>query len=397
MAGQRGQNTQRRSRGQINGLMSNLLSSKVMQVLLFLCILSSVFLFYNFGTTTQTFTKESKAFYRAENHPINVKSDREEQIAGTFEGKQAKAAKDQSQKHADEFKNDYHVLFIFAHKNPKLEKKFTTAFGSMFEHAKFNERETFHLHFVCEKEGKEFVQQYFKEHVSHPKFNLKIHFHDTIKLARQVHPLVQGIQAMLGNDHPYFSDTAIFFLSMVLPNIMPENIHRLVQLDLDLKFVTNIRDLWSEFDYFTKDTVIGIGNENQPVYRHLLWQYRNENPNTKVGEPYPTGQPGFNSGVVLLHLDNMRISNLYNSYMNATNLQRIVQKYHFKGHLGDQDFYTLLAFEHPPLFHVLPCGWNKQLCQWWKDKGYQDIFDQYFDCKSEIKIWHGNCDSPFPE
>lgn len=75
-----------------------------------------------------------------------------------------------------------------------------------------------------------------------------------------------------------------------------------------------------------------------------------------------------------------------------------VNRYRFKGHLGDQDFYTLLSFERPEFFYTLSCGWNKQLCQWWRDKGYSEVFDKYFSCvDDEVKIWHGNCDTPFPE
>jgi len=71
-------------------------------------------------------------------------------------------------------------------------------------------------------------------------------------------------------------------------------------------------------------------------------------------------------------------------------------RFSFKGHLGDQDFFTLLSFEHPELFYTLDCGWNRQLCTWWKTKGYEDIFDQYYQCNSKVKIWHGNCDTPIP-
>jgi len=44
-------------------------------------------------------------------------------------------------------------------------------------------------------------------------------------------------------------------------------VHRVVQLDLDLKLAVNIRDIWNEFDYFAQDNVIGLAHENQPVYR----------------------------------------------------------------------------------------------------------------------------------
>ncbi|OCT78572.1 hypothetical protein XELAEV_180296604mg, partial [Xenopus laevis] len=43
-------------------------------------------------------------------------------------------------------------------------------------------------------------------------------------------------------------------------------IYRIVQLDLDLKFKTNIRELFEEFDNFMHTSVIGIAPEMQPVY-----------------------------------------------------------------------------------------------------------------------------------
>ena len=150
------------------------------------------------------------------------------------------------------------------------------------------------------------------------------------------------------------------------------------------------------------------------VWRHLLWKYRKENPGTLLGNPPPHGNPGYNSGVLLLHLHRMRMSDLYNSYLEPERLHQLLQKfvnwwncnffyqifsrYSFTGHLGDQDFYTLLSFEQPQLFQTLDCSWNKQLCQWWKDKGYEGIFDQYFKChQPHIKIWHANCDTQFPQ
>ena len=68
-----------------------------------------------------------------------------------------------------------------------------------------------------------------------------------------------------------------------------------------------------------------------------------------------------------------------------------------QGHLGDQDFYTLLGMERPELIHKIDCGWNRQLCTWWKDRGYADVFENYSKCKSETKLWHGNCNTPIPE
>jgi len=38
-----------------------------------------------------------------------------------------------------------------------------------------------------------------------------------------------------------------------------------------------------------------------------------------------------------------------------------------------------------------------QLCTWWKDHGYSDIFDAYFRCEGNIKMYHGNCNTRIPE
>ena len=83
---------------------------------------------------------------------------------------------------------------------------------------------------------------------------------------------------------------------------------------------------------------------------------------TRVGEPPPNGLTGFNSGVLLLDLDRMRKSDLYNSLIDRNVIQSLQDKYSFKAGLGDQDLYTLINLEHEELFYVLPCEWNRQLC-----------------------------------
>ncbi|ERE74527.1 Glycosyl transferase, family 8 containing protein [Cricetulus griseus] len=172
---------------------------------------------------------------------------------------------------------------------------------------------------------------------------------------------------------------------------------RIIQLDLDLKYKTNIRELFEEFDNFLPGAVIGIAREMQPVYRHTFWQFRHENPKTRVGDPPPEGLPGFNSGVMLLNLEAMRQSPLYSHLLEPARVQQLADKYHFRGHLGDQDFFTMIGMEHPELFHVLDCTWNRQLCTWWRDHGYSDVFQAYFHCEGHVKIYHGNCNTPIPE
>lgn len=141
-----------------------------------------------------------------------------------------------------------------------------------------------------------------------------------------------------------------------------------------------------------------VENLSPPLsFRHTFWQYRKENPRTRVGEPPPEGLPGFNSGVMLLDLKEMRTSVLYNQLLKPDNVAALADQYRFRGHLGDQDFFTMIGMEHPELFYPLACGWNRQLCTWWREHGYGDVFQLYYRCQGPVFIYHGNCNSPIPE
>ncbi|XP_029651171.1 xyloside xylosyltransferase 1-like [Octopus sinensis] len=220
---------------------------------------------------------------------------------------------------------------------------------------------------------------------------------DIESLTRTLNGILGNIRShFISKPGDYYSDD-LFFVSMAMHRVMPTLLHKVIMMDIDTKLQADVAQLFGHFDHFAKDHVIGIAHELQPVYRHILHHYRNENPATHVGGPPPDGFPGFNSGVMLIDLDRLRESTLYNSLLQPEIIKNLTEKYKFKGHLGDQDFYTLVALEHPQLFYVLPCTWNRQLCQWWRDKGYENIFDNYYHCEGHINLYHGNCDTVIPE
>ncbi|XP_071454102.1 xyloside xylosyltransferase 1-like [Hetaerina americana] len=221
----------------------------------------------------------------------------------------------------------------------------------------------------------------------------------------------------------YYSD-ALFFLSLGLHHIIgADDQQKVIMTDVDIKVVGDIAELWTEFDKFSSNAIFGLGPELSPVYRHVFHSYRASNPGTTVGEPFSeNGYSGVNSGVILLNLARMRQSKIYAKFIGddvpgntkssggsknmvegdvsgrVTSVDSLVKKYLFKGHLGDQDFYTLLGAEYPELIHIIPCVWNRQLCTWWGDRGgYGDVFNKYFKCDGKVKIYHGNCNSPFPD
>lgn len=157
---------------------------------------------------------------------------------------------------------------------------------------------------------------------------------------------------------------------------------------------------------FKKSALFGLVPELTPVYRHVLHSYRTKNQNSTFGDYYhtdsisnavhPRGFQGYNSGVVLLHLSNIRKSQIYKEILSNGTVNILTNKYNFKGHLGDQDFYTLIGFEYPTLIQTLNCGFNRQLCTWWRDHGYSDVFQNYFKCDHEIVVLHGNCNTKIP-
>ncbi|KAG9493984.1 xyloside xylosyltransferase 1 [Eleutherodactylus coqui] len=294
---------------------------------------------------------------------------------------------------------DYHLLIMFTKvdRSPALTDKLQGALHSLVKYGKLESSEVLSLHFVTDEPSREVGKTVLRGLLQGASFKYKVIFHDVSTLTEKLFPIVEAMQKLFSaGTGTYYSDS-IFFLSVALHQIMPKDISRIIQLDLDLKFQTNIRELFEEFDNFLQSSVIGIAHEMQPVYRHTFWQYRRENPNSKVGSPPPDGMPGFNSGVMLLNLEAMRQSQLYNQLLEPNAVRLLAEKYHFKGHLGDQDFFSMIGMEHPELFYVLDCGWNRQLCTWWKDHGYADIFDLYYRCDSHIKIIHGNCNTPIPE
>ncbi|XP_038856893.1 xyloside xylosyltransferase 1-like [Salvelinus namaycush] len=293
----------------------------------------------------------------------------------------------------------YHALMMFTKvdKSRSLQEKFRVAMLSMAKYSLFLDKEVLVLHFVSDEASRELGERMLPELLLVGTFQYEVVFHDVGVLSQKLFPIVEAMQKHFSaGSGAYYSD-AIFFLSVAMHHIMPADLQRIVQLDLDLKYRSNIRELFLEFDRFPLGAVIGIAREMQPVYRHTFWQYRKENPQSRVGEPPPDGLPGFNSGVMLLDLGAMRTSALYNQLLEPRNVAQLADQYHFRGHLGDQDFFSMIGMEHPGLFHQLACGWNRQLCTWWREHGYGDVFQLYYRCEGPVYIYHGNCNTPIPD
>lgn len=288
-----------------------------------------------------------------------------------------------------------HVLIVFskAGENKATQNRFNQTTTSLLQ--KSSLPVVFHV--VTDNSTKLVANQILK---SQAQKNFRVEFYDMDILAKKITKRLgtELLQYFRFSPNSYYGD-ALFFLSLVTADLFP-HLTRVIKIDSDLLFRADIAELWSTFDRFSPTQEFGFAREQQPVYRHVFSVYRASmvNSSTKVGDPPPDGITGFNSGVILMDLEKIRSpTSPFRSLIRLENIKRLVDKYRFQGHLGDQDLYTLLSIENPELFYTLPCQWNRQLCQWWREHGYEDVFDRYFQCPGPIKIYHGNCQTSFPK
>ncbi|XP_030044816.1 xyloside xylosyltransferase 1-like [Microcaecilia unicolor] len=164
---------------------------------------------------------------------------------------------------------DLHLLMMYtkADKSPALGAKFRLALGSLLRSGKLEASEVLNLHFVTDEPSKEVAKTALRDVLQGVPFKYKVIFHDVNTLTEKLFPIVEAMQKHFSaGSGTYYSDS-IFFLSVAMHRIMPKEIPRLIQLDLDLKYKSNIRELFEEFDNFPINAVIGVAHEMQPVYR----------------------------------------------------------------------------------------------------------------------------------
>uniref|UniRef100_A0A2M4BPI3 Putative xyloside xylosyltransferase 1 n=1 Tax=Anopheles marajoara TaxID=58244 RepID=A0A2M4BPI3_9DIPT len=277
-----------------------------------------------------------------------------------------------------------------------------------------------HLHIITDEQSERSAEELIRQQIERFHRTAFYTLYDVRDCAEKISDIVHSMMPLFNyRTGSYYSD-ALFLLSLGLHRIVDRNMRRAILIDCDVVFRASVKELFDQFDNFSPDQLFGLAPELTPVYRHVLSRYRMNNPHTLFGSPYyldkatsseaasvvspPSGEkarrhgyPGLNSGVVMLHLDRIRRSRLYEEIIKESTVRNMAEKYSFQGHLGDQDFYTLMGFEFPGLIYRLDCVWNRQLCTWWREHGYSDIFDSYFHCEGTVKIYHGNCNTRAPE
>ncbi|XP_041911115.1 LARGE xylosyl- and glucuronyltransferase 2 isoform X3 [Arvicola amphibius] len=177
-------------------------------------------------------------------------------------------------------------------------------------------------------------------------------------------------------------------MKLVLPSILPLSLARVVVLDTDVTFSSDIAELWALFAHFSGEApttlpwpapsptcpglrcvlalsphpqaapscpslpdkqVIGLVENQSDWYLGNLW---------KNHKPWPALGRGFNTGVILLQLDRLRQSGWEQMWKLMAKRELLTLQ---ATSLADQDVFNAVIKEHPELVHPLPCVWNVQL------------------------------------
>ncbi|CAH8578753.1 unnamed protein product [Schistosoma intercalatum] len=137
------------------------------------------------------------------------------------------------------------------------------------------------------------------------------------------------------------------YLKLLITQILPTEIKKVIVLDADILLNDDISNLWSIFDEFSKDQCIGIAAEQNPTF------YSN------MGKRFwPALGYGYNAGILLIHLTKLRARGWDEIWMKtAFNLmreKRILPT-------GEQDVINAVLNQNKHWLYEIPCKWNIQL------------------------------------
>ena len=286
-----------------------------------------------------------------------------------------------------------HIYVALTSVNPSREQLFNGYVNSLVRHTHSH----LHIHAVVDDGGRAAISKAIPNGRTATGAVLTVQYYDVSETAKQVEPIIDSLQHHFISAKVSYYHNPIFLLPIALHTLLPVSVKRIIVLDTDMEFRADIKSLYAMFDSFSPHHIMGLAFSQQPVYRHLFDMYRRQNPGTRVGSPPPTGLAGFNSGCVLMDLERMRQSELYSKALEGEMVKSLADKFQFQGHLGDQDFYSLLSMEYPDIFYVLPCTWNRQLCRFWEAHEQQSVFDEYHHCEGTVQLYHGNCNTSIPQ
>lgn len=171
-------------------------------------------------------------------------------------------------------------------------------------------------------------------------------------------------------------------MKLVLPKTLPETLEKVIVLDTDVTFATDIAELWRLFHKMMShastssdaaSAAIGLVENQSDWYLGKIW---------KNHRPWPALGRGFNTGVMLFDLEKLRKiswSQMWKMVAEKELMSMLTTA------LADQDIFNAVMKKHPSLVYKIDCQWNLQLSDNTLSSklcGFKDVQD--------LKIIHWN-------
>ncbi|XP_058277165.1 xylosyl- and glucuronyltransferase LARGE2 [Hirundo rustica] len=221
----------------------------------------------------------------------------------------------------------------------------------------FHRKNPLHFHFITDSVAHQILQTLFQSWMVP---SVHVSFYNADDLKAEV--------SWIPNKHY----SGIYgLMKLTLTKALPSNLSKVIVLDTDITFATDIAELWAVFGKFSEKQVIGLVENQSDWYLGNLW---------KNHKPWPALGRGFNTGVILLLLDRLR--RLGWEQMWRLTAERELMSM-LSTSLADQDIFNAVIKQDPSLVYRLPCFWNVQLSDHTRS-------EQCYTELSDLKVIHWN-------
>ncbi|XP_043564881.1 LARGE xylosyl- and glucuronyltransferase 1 [Chiloscyllium plagiosum] len=221
----------------------------------------------------------------------------------------------------------------------------------------FHRRNPLHFHFITDAIAKQILGYLFETWMVPA---VTVNFYDADELKPEV--------SWIPNKHY----SGIYgLMKLVLTKTLPASLERVIVLDTDITFATDIAELWAVLHKFKGQQVLGLVENQSDWYLGNLW---------KNHRPWPALSRGYNTGVILLLLDKLRKMK-WEQMWRLTAERELMNM--LSTSLADQDIFNAVIKQNPILVYQLPCFWNVQLSDHTRsEQCYKDV--------SDLKVIHWN-------
>ncbi|XP_042341153.1 LARGE xylosyl- and glucuronyltransferase 2 [Plectropomus leopardus] len=221
----------------------------------------------------------------------------------------------------------------------------------------FHRRNPLHFHFITDTVANRILSSLFQSWMVP---SVQVSFYDADELKSEV--------SWIPNKHY----SGIYgLMKLTLTKALPSDLSKVIVLDTDITFATDIAELWGIFTKFTDKQVIGLVENQSDWYLGNLW---------KNHKPWPALGRGFNTGVILLYLERLRRIG-WEQMWRLTAERELMSM--LSTSLADQDIFNAFIKQNPVLVHQLPCFWNVQLSDHTRS-------EQCYTEVSDLKVIHWN-------